>query len=219
MSVLSRVLVRAKGWPSHYYCEMRSTLALLLPALLVAQGTLLQIHVVDGERAMYAPGTRTPGFTVEVTDELGKAVAGAVVSVRLPDDGPGGSFANGLSSEILTTGANGRATTSPLRWNRLVGAVEIRVTAVKGKLRAGTVAACEVTEAVAARRGAVFVPSTEVHRGGGHRKMWIVIAAVAAGAAGAGIAAGRMGGGHSATPSAPPVSLGIGPPTITVGGQ
>jgi hypothetical protein len=198
---------------------MRSTLALLLPALLVAQSSLLQIHVVEGERAMYAPGSRSPGFTIEVTDELGKAVAGAVVSVRLPDDGPGGSFANGLSSEILTTGVSGRATTSPMRWNRLVGPVEIRVTAVKGKLRAGTVAACEVTEAVAARRGAVFVPSAQVHRGG-RRAMWIVIAAVAAGAAGAGVLAGRLGGGHSATPSEPvSPSLGIGPPTITVGGQ
>lgn len=193
-------------------------LSLLLPVLLAAQGSLLQIRVVEGERAMYAPGSRSPGFTIEVTDELGKAVAGAVVSVRLPDDGPGASFANGLSSEILTTGSTGRAITSPLRWNRLVGPVEVRLTAVKGRLRAGTVAACEVTEAVAARRGAVFVPSREVRRDG-HRKMWIIIAAVAAGAAGAGFAAARLGGGHSATPTEAPPSLGIGTPTFTIGGQ
>jgi hypothetical protein len=199
---------------------MRYTLALLLPLLLVAQSSLLQIRVVEGERALYAPGTRSPGFTIEVTDELGKPVAGAVVSVRLPDDGPGASFANGLSSEIMTTGSNGRASTSPLRWNRLVGPVEVRVTAVKGKLRAGAVATCEVTEAVMAKRGAVFVPSTEVQRGGRHRKMWIIIAVAAAGAVSAGFLAGRLGGGnHSSTPAQPTDPLGIGTPTITVGGQ
>jgi hypothetical protein len=198
---------------------MRYTLALLLPVLLVAQSSLLQIRVVEGERALYAPGSRSPGFTIEVTDELGKPVAGAVVSVRLPDDGPGASFANGLSSEIMTTGSNGRATTSPLRWNRLVGPVEVRVTAVKGKLRAGTVATCEVTEALMAKRGAVFVPAAEVQRGG-HKKMWVILAVAAAGAVGAGFLAGRLGGGnHSSTPAQPTTPLGIGTPTITVGGQ
>ena len=206
---------------------MRIALALTLPVLLVAQSALLEIKVIEGGGAVYAPESRTPGLVVEVTDELGKPVPGAVVSLRLPDDGAGGSFASGLSSEILTTGSQGRATTSPVRWNRVPGTVEIRVTAVKAKLRAGTIATCEISGAAktksggAARQGAAGAQPQPVKHKGFPTK-WVAIGVVAvAAAAGAGLAKGRSGNssngsGSGSTPGTPG-GVQIGTPSITIG--
>jgi hypothetical protein len=200
---------------------MRPVLALVLPLLLEAQSSLLEIKLIDGGGAVYAPGTRSAGLAVAVSDELGKPVSGAVVSVRLPDDGAGGSFANGLSSEILTTGSSGRATTSPVRWNRISGAVEIQITAVKGRLRAGTVATCEVSASARAKPGASPQPAPAFHRR--LPVKWLIVGTIAAAAA-AGFATARASG-HSAsstgstsssgTASSQPVQ--IGSPSITVG--
>ncbi|HEX8984848.1 MAG TPA: hypothetical protein VF767_05440 [Bryobacteraceae bacterium] len=207
---------------------MRIALALTLPVLLVAQSALLEIRVIEGAGAVYAPESRTPGLVVEVTDELGKPVPGAVVSLRLPDDGAGGSFANGLSSEILTTGSQGRATTSPVRWNRVPGTVEIRVTAVKAKLRAGTVATCEISGSakIAGRGGAGKPAATGAQplpiKHKGFPTKWVAIGVVAlAAAAGAGLAKGSSGssGGGSGSGSNPgtPGGVQIGAPSITIG--
>jgi hypothetical protein len=71
---------------------------------------VLQIRIVEGEDAAYALGSRsTRGVTVEVTDESGKPVEGATVSFRLPEEGPGGAFANGSKTEIATSRPDGRA--------------------------------------------------------------------------------------------------------------
>lgn len=199
---------------------MRTALALILPLLLAAQSAMLEIKLVEGAGALYAPGSRTPGLTVEVMDELRRPVSGAVVSVRLPDDGAGGSFANGLSSEILTTGTSGRAVTSPVRWNRVTGPVEIRITAVKGQLRAGTIASCEVSDGgIRQKASGPSQPAPAVQKR--LPVKWLVIAALAAGAAGVGFASGRAGsnagGGTGADPAKPPTPIQIGSPVITIG--
>jgi hypothetical protein len=194
---------------------MRIALALVLPFLLAAQSALLEIKVVETEGAAYAPGTRAPGLTVEVTNELGKPVPGAVVSVRLPDDGAGGSFANGLSSEIMTTGANGRATTSPIRWNYVSGAVEIRITAVKGQLRAGMVVNREITESARAK-GSAAPQAAPVMRRGIPMK-WLLVGlgvAAAGGIAGAAMIHSGSGSGGSSSGSASSGDVQIGTPTI-----
>jgi hypothetical protein len=148
-------------------------------------------------------GSRGPGLRLEINDEIGTPVAGAVISVRLPDDGPGGVFASGLASEILTTGADGRAATSPIRWNRLPGPVQIRVTAVKERLRAGTVVSQTLSE-----------PARVVGRGKSRSK-WPLVLLIAGGAVGAGLGAGlAVRGKHEATVA--PVSLQIGAPVITL---
>ncbi len=213
---------------------MRVALALcLLPVLLAAQTSLLRVRAIDSDGAARAAGSRSAGLSVEVTDGSGQPVPGAVVTVRLPDDGPGGSFASGLSSTILTTGADGRATTSPISWNRLAGTAEIRITAVSGRLRAGTIAACRLSEpepekptAAAAApepegHGARVIVKERASSGGGSHLKWILIAAVAAGGAVAALglrgggsasagSSGSTGGGGtgivtSITPSGPPV--------------
>jgi len=211
---------------------MRVALALcLLPVLLGAQTSLLRVRAVDSDGAARAAGSRSAGLAVEVTDGSGQPVPGAVVTVRLPDDGPGGSFASGLNSTILTTGADGRAATSPISWNRLAGTAEIRITAVSGRLRAGTIAACRLSEAEPEKApAATAAPETERHgarvivkhhasAGGGHLK-WILIGAVAAGAAGAALglhggasASAATGGSGGGTGSVTSITA-LGPPVI-----
>ena len=165
------------------------TLLILLALRLPLPGqALLRVRAIDS--AARTAGSRSAGLAVEVTDELGKPVPGGVVTVRLPDEGPSGSFASGLSSVILTTGADGRASTTPISWNRLSGTAEIRITAVSGRLRAGTIAACRLSEPEPEKRAAASAPERHGPRvilkphasgGGGHLK-WILIGAAAAGA-------------------------------------
>ena len=185
---------------------MRGALTLgLLPVLLAAQTSLLRVRAVDNDGAARTAGSRSAGLAVEVTDGLGQPVPGAVVTVRLPDDGPSGSFASGLSSTILTTGPDGRASTSPISWNRLAGTAEIRITAVSGRLRAGTIAACHLSEPEHEKPSVAPEPETHGPRvivkqhppGGGGRLKWILIGAVVAG--GAVAALGLRGGGGGST--------------------
>jgi hypothetical protein len=204
---------------------MRSALILgcLLPLLLPAQ-TLLRVRAVDNDGAARTAGARSAGLAVEVTDELGKPVPGAVVTVRLPDDGPSGSFANGLSSTILTTGADGRASTTPISWNRLAGSAEIRITAVSGRLRAGTVAACRLAEPEPEKRAAAQEPERHGPRvivkpkdsTGGHHLKWILIGAAAGGATAValGLRGSGRGGQTSQTGTVSSITA-AGAPTIT----
>ena len=193
---------------------MRTALALVLPLLLAAQSALLEIHLI-GEGAVYTAGSRTPGLTVEVRDELGRPAAGVLLSVRLPFEEAGGAFANGLNTEVVTTGADGRATTSPIRWSRTPGRVEVRIMAIKGGLRAGTLAALNLSGTAAAATAQARPAPAHARRLG---SKWVIIAlAVAVAAAGAGFASGRAAG-NAATPAATPsASVQIGAPTITIG--
>jgi hypothetical protein len=103
---------------------------------------ILQIHVIEGEGVAYPVGGRaTRGVTVQVTDETGRPVDGSSVSFRLPDEGPSGMFSNGSRMEIATTKPDGKASAWGMQWNRTEGSFEIRITAVKGQARAGTVCA------------------------------------------------------------------------------
>jgi hypothetical protein len=194
---------------------MRGALCLLLPVVLAAESSLLRIHMVESGGA-YVAGSRSPGLSVEVTDEMGAPVAGAVVNVRLPDEGPGGSFAGGLSSEIVTTAPDGRATTSPIRWNDLEGNVDIRVTAAKERLRAGTVVTRRLSDPPAERHGPVVLRKPQASEGSHHLR-WILIGAAAAGAVGAslGLRGGATHGGDQ--PGAPGTVVAIaptGPPSV-----
>ncbi len=178
--------------------------ALLVACLLSTQGRLLQIEITAGEGAVHPAGSRTPsGLTVRVADELGQPVPGAVVSFRLPDDGPGGAFTSGLATEIVTTGADGKAAAPPIRWNHLHGALEIRVIAAKDGQRAGTVVVQHIAERPATVRQNRF------------SRKWLYIAGVAAAGAVAGLSLNRSGAGRS--PDSPPADVDIGAPTIIIG--
>ena len=181
-----------------------------LPCLADGQTAILQIRVVEGEGAVHAAGSRnTLPLIVEVTDETGKPVEHAAVSFHLPDDGPGGTFLNGLSTDVAITDAAGRARVRGLRWNRIPGRFQIRIVASFEQVRAGLVS-FQYIEGPALSASAV--PAT----GHGHSK-WLVVAALAAGGAAAGILFGHSSGATASTAAAASVPvLTIGPPTITV---
>jgi len=181
----------------------------LVPKLAAQDPAVLQVRVVEGEGAAYAVGSRaTRGIAVQVTDETGRPVEGATVSFRLPDDGPSGSFAGGTKTEIAMTRLDGRATAWGMQWNRTAGLLEIRVTAAKGKTRAGIVCSQYLTNAPA---GAAGKPSMN---SGSHKWLWIAVAV--AGAAGGAVAAVAVGGKAPAS-TASTVSVQINAPTITLG--
>jgi hypothetical protein len=181
----------------------------------------LQLKVIGAEGAVHLAGSRSSEpLTIQVSDEVGRPVAGAAISFLMPGDGPAGIFANGLSTEILTTGRDGRASVEKIRWGHATGPVRIRITAMKSKARAGLVA----TQYVEAR------PDTDdlMSQGPSHsvskpRKKWIAIAVIAAGAAAGGLVLGVSG--SSSANNSPavsaavtePVSVQVGLPTITIG--
>jgi hypothetical protein len=196
----------------------------LATALVVASGgaanaqiAILQIHVIEGEGTVHIPGSRAPRFlTVEITDETGKPVEGAAITFHLPEDGPSGTFANGLRTEVATSDSRGRATVHGLTFNRVPGRFQFRIVASKEQARAGIVSFQYIAETGS---GAAATP---IAGGPHHRARWIAIAALVAGGAAAGILAGR------GTSSSPPVSptppgsaaapvLSIGAPTVAVG--
>ena len=186
---------------------------LLLRLPLAAQNdpAILLIRIAEGEGAVYPIGSRaTRGVTVQVTDETGKPVDNAAVSFRLPDDGPTGAFSSGTRTEIVNTGADGRANVWGMQWNRVTGPLEVRITAAKGEARAGTVCSLYLSNTLA---------ETEPHtaparRWRSHRKIWIGVGIAAA--AFVGVAAISSRG----TPSAAAAGVNapqIGTPTIIIG--
>jgi hypothetical protein len=174
-----------------------------------AQPPALKVTLVEGEGAAYPVGSKaTRGVTVKVTDEAGWPVEGATVSFSLPSDGPGGVFASGDRTEVATTHADGGAAVWGMQWNRTPGPFGILITAVKGEARGGIT--CSQSLAAAA------APNPRQSRigAGGHKWLWITLAAVG-GAAGAGVAAASKGK-TSATTSGS-TAIQIGAPTISLG--
>jgi len=195
-----------------------------LPHLATAQVAILHIQVIEGEGAVSAPGARgTRPLAVEITDETGKPVEGAAVSFHLPEEGPGGSFANGLRTEVALTDARGRAAVRSLQFNRMPGRFQIRIVASKEQARAGTMSwqyIADTRNSTASATGRSAAPPASHHI-----LKWVALAALAGGAAAvAAVVAGKSGGGNAAA-SAPAtaatpasgIGIAIGGPSITVG--
>ncbi|MDE3167551.1 MAG: hypothetical protein KGN36_17245 [Acidobacteriota bacterium] len=198
------------------YLTLRwAALAVMLAAATPAQVSILRIQVAEGDGTVHAPGSRgSHPLTVAVTDETGKPVSGAAVSFHLPEDGPGGSFANGLRTDVATTDAKGRATVRAFQANRLPGRFQIRIVASKEQARAGTV----VFQYIG---GTGPAPAARAAARSGSRRWFLVAAAAGTGVLAAALAS--HGSSSSAVPAAAPaastpaVVLTIGAPTITVG--
>ncbi|MSV27971.1 MAG: hypothetical protein EXQ52_04395 [Bryobacterales bacterium] len=177
---------------------------------LCAQTVIVRLRAVEGEGAVHPAGSRSARpLTIEVTDETGQPVQGAAVSFRLPEEGPGGVFANGLGTDVVISDSNGHASVRGMRLNRSAGPFEIRVTASKDQARAGIVVRQFIASGPA---GAAAKP--------GFSKKWVVVGLVAAGALGGILGGTRGGGGPVASPGPaqpPPVVLTIGAPTVTIG--
>jgi hypothetical protein len=180
--------------------------SLLLAALPLCAQPGLRIRILEGEGDTYALGSRaTRGITVQVTAETGEPVSEAAVTFRLPDSGPGGTFASGGRTEVIVTGPDGRVTVWGMQWNRVPGPFEVRITAAKGEARAGTVCPLALIDA----------PQTGLEPSRGHKKLWIALAGV--GAAVAAVAAASSGSSPGAAPPPAVNAPRIGAPTITIG--
>jgi hypothetical protein len=123
---------------AHVKCAW--TMVFIVASLAVAQDSVLHIKVVAGDGGQHAGGAHAKPLTVEVTDATGRPVAGVRVSFQVPEEGPGGVFANGLRTDIAITDSNGRATEHGLQLNHVTGSFAIRITAAKDQMRAGTIA-------------------------------------------------------------------------------
>jgi hypothetical protein len=195
----------------------------LLPVAAPAQTLILQIKVLEGEGAVHAPGSKAARpLTVEVTDETGKPVERATVSLHLPDDGPGGTFLNGLRTDVGITDSAGRFVVPGVQWNRQPGRFQIRILASLDQAHAGMLSSQYIGEAggrartAAAPASAPKAPAARSASSG--RTKWVVIAALLA----AGATAGALNGARSSSATQPPPTppaptLTIGTPTITVG--
>lgn len=174
----------------------------------------IHILIIEGEGAinnMRQRVAREP--IVEVRDENDKPVAGAAVLFTLPNTGPSGTFANGLSTFTTTTDNLGRAIGTGLKPNGLEGSVQMKVSATfRGETVSTTI---NMTNAMGAVAGA---GSAAGAAGGSGKLIGILVAVGAAAGVGAAVAL-RSGGTPAPSPGAPrpPVSISIG--TGTVGGQ
>ena len=175
---------------------------------------IVQLKVLEGEGTVYRTGSRaTRGLSVLVTDETGKPVANAAVSFQLPGDGATGTFSSGLRTEVITTGADGKATVWGMQWGKTQGPVEIRITAVKDQARAGLISTQYLSDSVGTKEGGEGVFSSS-HKS----RKWIWIAAAVGGAAAAGAFFGLSHGAAASSSTAlSNTGILIGNPSIYVG--
>lgn len=211
------MLLRVFPWGMHLIHVFRRCAILLVTLSSTLRAApddpaILQIRIVEGEGDGFTPGSRaTRGITVQVSDETGKPVDEATISFRLPEEGPGGVFANGSRLEVATTRADGRAAVWGMLWNHTPGPFEIRITAAKGSARAGAICPLYLTE------GASETPPGPRRIGRGVPKWLWVTVAVGAGAAGLGAAAIARGSNTATAPATAISAPRLGTPTISIG--
>jgi hypothetical protein len=188
------------------------------PAIATSDPLILQVQVVEGDGLSYAPGSRAvKGITVQVTDEVGRPVAGAAVNFRLPEDGATGVFQSNSRTEIAATASDGRASVWGMRWGKVTGPVAIHITAAKGQTRAGTIATQVISETVPSAGGRIAANPKVYSSTGSHKWIWLGLAA----GAGGGFAAYELlknAGSSSSAAAATATGITIGPPQVTVGG-
>ena len=171
---------------------------------------MLNLIVVEGEGAINHIRQRTARETiVQVEDENRKPVAGAVVVFTLPNQGAGGTFADGAQTLTVTTDAQGRAVAQGLRVNRIAGRWEMRVNASLGN-RTGSVTVTQ-TNAVA---GAAAGGAAGAAAGISAKTIAIIAAVAGAAAAGGAVAATRSGGGGGNSSLGAPTTISAGTGTV-----
>jgi hypothetical protein len=193
----------------------RGSVAIALAACMMGADTappvVIQLRIIEGDGAVYGIGSRAArGLAVQVSDETGKPVEGATVSFQLPADGPGGVFASGGRTEIVTTKSDGIAALWGMQWNKTPGTFEMRVTASKGQARAGLAVTQYLSDTVKAGGEGTFTASHH------SRNKWLIIGAAAGGAV-AGLALRGSSSKSPAVAALTAVPLQIGNPSLIVG--
>jgi hypothetical protein len=192
----------------------RGSVAIALACCIMGADTaapvVIQLRVTEGDGAVYGIGSRAArGLAVQVNDETGKPVEGAAVSFQLPGDGPGGAFASGGKTEIVTTKSDGVAAIWGMQWNKAPGAFEIRVTASKGEARAGLAVTQYLSDTVKPGGEGTFTASHH------SRNKWLLIGAAAGGAVAGLVLRGSSKSAVAAAQTTLPLQ--IGNPSLIVG--
>ena len=165
------------------------------------QSRALNITIIEGEGAINnIKGRVNRDPVIQVEDENHRPIAGAAVVFFLPNQGPGGVFANGTKTLAITTDAQGRATAAGIQRNNISGQMQIRATASFG----GQTASAVITQTNIAGGGPGLSTTAKVLIGAG------LVGGAVAGA----VAATRGGGGSSST-TTPPITITAGTPTVT----
>jgi len=169
--------------------------------------TSLQIVIVEGEGAINNVKQRVNREPiVQVEDENHKPVAGAAVIFFLPNDGPGGAFANGSTTLTTTTNAQGQAVARGIRFNNQAGSMQIRVAASF----AGQTASAIITQT-----NVLGIAASGAATGGlSLTAKLLIIGAIVGG----GIAAGVIVANHGGSNPPAPGTITITPGIVTVGG-
>jgi len=193
----------------------RSPLSLFLVALLLLNfpalrvwgqtPTSLQIVILEGEGAINNVKQRVNREPiVQVEDENHKPVAGAAVIFFLPNQGPGGTFANGSTSFTTTTNAQGQAVARGIRYNNQGGSMQLRVSAsFAGQTASAIITQTNVLGAAASGGSAGGMSLTT---------KILIIGAIVGGGVAAGVIVGNRGSGSITGPITT-----ITPGTVTVG--
>jgi hypothetical protein len=179
-----------------------------LPTWAQVPPTQLNIVVVAGEGAVNNIGQRALRDTsVRVEDENQKPISGAAVVFTLPTEGASGEFSNGSKSITVITDNQGIATAQGMKINEIPGKLQIHINASYR----GRTARTNITQFNMA------VPGKSVKHSG--KKVWIILAVVAAGAGGGIFAATHGSSTPASNPSGPtpPAAIGITPGQGTVG--
>lgn len=168
----------------------------------------LHVIVLQGQGATHEAARGLAALTVvEVRDENDKPVEGAIVTFRITQDTPAGSFAGGKLSATARTNAQGQAGMSGFIPGQQPGNLEIAVTAVLGNLAGRATISQRTVES--------FQPEVKAKTFWQKWKWPILIGAGAA--AGGGVWLGTRGGGSSGSkPTNPTIIISPGP--IGVGG-
>lgn len=157
----------------------------------------IAVEAVTGEGAIHNVQDRSVAAPrVRVVDRRGQPVEGAFVTFRLPDAGPGARFAGGRIATV-TANAHGEAQAPSMQPVPQLGSWDIRVTAA----HKGEFARVSIAQINAAPAEDVVAPpgGGPVSVGTRSRRMWLVFAVVASGAAAASV--GLVGRGSGAARS------------------
>lgn len=194
-------------------CAMLIARSLALPALAQPAPppvTRLSLVVLEGEGGLIGLGMKAARDPlVQVADQNGRGVVGAVVVFTLPLNGASGEFGDGSKTLTIVTDDQGRAAARGLRANRMAGKYSIYVNAsYRGQSARALIAQFNMETPGSARAS----------KGGGGGKIVAILAVVgAAAAAGAVVALRKNDKGGSATTSTTPGVITITADPGTVG--
>ena len=183
-----------------------SMLVPLCPAQQKVEEPPFRVRIIEGDGAIN--DTRqvlNRAASVVVEDENHNPLSGVSVTFFLPNEGPSGLFSNGSRVLTVFTDSDGIASSRPIHFNNQIGIMRINVAASVFSQTVNAVIMQTNISSNGATRSS-FVPATGapklVSRSPSHKKLYIILAAIAAGAATGAVLATRK------SPPAATISVG-----------